>query len=78
MSTRTLQRKLAEQGTTFATLLGQVRFSQALYLLEHADSPIYEIAFVLGYQDAASFYRAFKQWSGGRTPESYRQLPHPP
>lgn len=73
MSTRTLQRKLAGEGTTFATLLGEVRFSQALYLLEHADSPVYEIAFVLGYQDAASFHRAFKQWSGGRTPESYRQ-----
>lgn len=75
MSTRTLQRKLAGEGTTFATLLGQVRFSQARYLLERADSPIYEIAFVLGYQDTASFYRAFKQWSGGRTPESYRQAP---
>ena len=72
MSQRTLQRKLSEQGTTFAALLAQVRHDQARYLLGSTPSPVYEIAFLLGYQDAASFYRAFKQWSGGLTPEAYR------
>lgn len=73
LSVRTLQRRLSDEGTSFAQVLSKVRHAQALYLLETSPSPIYEIAFLLGYQDAASFYRAFKQWTGGRTPESYRQ-----
>ena len=63
-STRTLQRQLSKEETTFARLLAEVRYAQATHLLTTTKLPIYEIAYLLGYHDAPSFYRAFKQWAG--------------
>ena len=71
-SPRTFQRKLKQEQTSYSKLLMQVRQSCARRWLEHTQVPIYEIALLLGYHDTASFYRAFKQWTG-QTPETLRR-----
>lgn len=64
MSGRTLKRKLEARGSSFQTLLDEVRHRDALRLLENPDLDIQQIATVLGYKDPPSFTRAFKCWSG--------------
>ena len=62
LSERTLQRRIADAGTTFRALLDEVRQELAISLLADASIAIDEIAFLLGYDDASSFYRSFKNW----------------
>lgn len=71
MSARTLQRRLAEEGVVFNTLLEEFRRAQALKLIENTDHPLGEVAFLLGYSDVRAFSRAFRRWTG-RTPGSQR------
>lgn len=61
---RTLNRRLAEQGTSFAKLLGEVRFEIARQLLSETDLPFVDIAATLNYTDASAFSRAFRSWAG--------------
>lgn len=71
MSTRTLQRRLRDEGTSFQRVLDATREDLALHYLstEHLSAP--EIAFLLGYGEPSSFYRAFHNWTG-ETPERVR------
>lgn len=71
MSTRTLQRRLTEAGTSFQEVLDEVRSSTAFSLLRERQTPLVDIAFSLGYSNTASFYRAFKRWTN-QTPEQWR------
>lgn len=71
MSTRTLQRRLGEAGTTFADLLDDMRRANALTLVRSRDTTITDAAFLLGYSDVPTFYRAFKRWTG-TTPQAFR------
>ena len=71
MSTRTLQRRLRDEGITFQGVLNYTRESLALHYLAESDMPAGEIAFLLGYEDTRSFYRAFRAWTG-KTPELAR------
>lgn len=71
MSSRTLQRKLGAEGTQYHTVLNEVRLELALYYLENTTLSQDQIAHELGYGEARSFYRSFKQWTG-RTAGSYR------
>ncbi len=71
LSTRTLQRRLRDEGTTFQGVLNYTRESLALHYLAESDMPAGEIAFLLGYEDTRSFYRAFRAWTG-KTPELAR------
>jgi AraC-like DNA-binding protein len=71
MSDRTLQRRLTEEGTTFKQLLNQVRHEQALEYLADPTLDIKEVAFLIGYEDQNSFYRAFRLWEG-KTPSNWR------
>lgn len=70
LSTRTLKRRLAEEGTTFRALLEQARRERAMVLLRE-DLGLDEIAARLGYSDAANFSRAFRRWTG-TTPGAWR------
>ena len=72
MSTRTLQRRLRGEGTSFSEVLDEVRRRRALELLRDAELAVYEVAYLLGYQDATSFYRAFRRWTE-QTPEQLRR-----
>ena len=71
MSTRTLQRRLKDEGTTFQDILGDTRESLARHYLSASDMPTSEISFLLGYDDPRSFYRAFNTWTG-TTPQALR------
>ena len=71
MSKRTLHRKLRDQGTTFRSLLTQVRKDLARFYIQNLDYSITEIAFLLGYADISAFSRAFKSWFG-QTPTELR------
>lgn len=64
VSSRTLKRRLAEQGTSFSELLDDARRQQALLLLEDRRLTLDAIADRLGYSDTANFTRAFKRWTG--------------
>ncbi|MBE2249430.1 MAG: AraC family transcriptional regulator ligand-binding domain-containing protein [Myxococcus sp.] len=68
---RTLQRRLAEHGLSFAALLNEVRRAQSERLLLRSDAPLHEVAEQVGYRDAATFVRAFRGWTG-TTPGRFR------
>lgn len=72
MSTRTLQRRLRREGTTFTRLLSDVRRDHALAYMKDARFSISEVAFSLGFLDVTSFHRAFKRWTGD-TPAAFRR-----
>jgi AraC-like DNA-binding protein len=70
-STRTLKRKLAQQGTSYRKLVDSLRRERATSLLLTGDLPLEKIASMVGYSDAASLHRSFRRWFG-TTPEAYR------
>ena len=72
MSQRTLQRRLTEQGFTFAALLADTRRRLAEGYLRDPTLSLSEVAYLLGYREEASFFRAFRRWSG-TTPSQWRQ-----
>lgn len=63
MSPRTLQRRLAAIGTSYQSILDEVRHEAAIDLLEQADLEAGEIAFLLGFEEVNSFNRAFAKWT---------------
>jgi AraC-like DNA-binding protein len=69
---RTLQRRFSRLGTTFSQLQADVRHALAQDLLSNPELTNEEIATVLGYSDATSFRRAFRQWAG-EAPSSFRR-----
>lgn len=71
MSTRTLRRRLQEQGLGFMDLLLAARRRDALSLLERQALEVAQVAQMLGYADPANFTRAFRQWTG-QTPSAWR------
>ncbi|CAA0090674.1 putative HTH-type transcriptional regulator [Halioglobus japonicus] len=71
VSARTLQRKLAEAGTNYRTLLLEVRRDLATKYIADKRMPLAEISYMLGFSDASSFSRAFKRWTGN-PPAEYR------
>ncbi|MBD3920391.1 AraC family transcriptional regulator ligand-binding domain-containing protein [Paenibacillus sp. PR3] len=71
MSNRTLQRRLTDEGVSFKQLLAQARHEQALVHLADPSVEIKEVAFLTGYEDINSFYRAFRTWEGD-TPSNWR------
>lgn len=60
MSYRTLQRRLTKEGTNFQHLLAQVRHELVRKYLANPSFDIKEVAFMIGYEDQNSFYRAFR------------------
>lgn len=71
MPARTLQRKLAGEGQSYAGLLEGLRRERAADFLQRRVS-IAEVSFLLGYSDPSVFHRAFKRW-WGVSPETFRQ-----
>ncbi|MGC6328577.1 AraC-like transcriptional regulator QhpR [Rhizorhabdus sp. FW153] len=72
MSSRTMRRKLAEEGSSFQQVLDECRMRQAVFeFLTRPDLSIAQIALRLGYAEHSNFTRAFHRWSG-ESPHSYR------
>jgi len=71
MSERTLQRRLQAEGGSFNELLEQARHTIACSYLADRKLAAYEVSFLLGYAEPATFFRAFKRWTG-QTPQQYR------
>lgn len=64
LSARTLQRRLAEDGASFQQLIQEARRELARHYLLHSTLELNETAYLLGYEDAHSFFRAFHDWEG--------------
>lgn len=72
MSSRTLSRRLAEEGSTFSSILDELRSSLAGRYLQDSELSISQIAWLLGYTEVSSFAHAFQRWTG-RSPTSARR-----
>jgi len=70
-ATRSLRRRLEEEGTSFRGLLDEVRQALAEELLSTSHMKIEEIATRLSYTEPAAFISAFKRWKG-MSPTAYR------
>ena len=71
MSSRTLTRRLSENGITFRDLIKQTQEKTSKDLLKNSSSTIGEIAFQTGFSEQSAFSRAFKRWTG-QSPLEYR------
>lgn len=71
MSRRSLQRKLAEENTTFRELLDDIRSQLARDYLSGDHYGSAEVTYLLGFSDQSNFTKAFKRWTG-QTPSQYR------
>lgn len=72
LSERTLQRRLKDEGLTFAGVLEEVRAEAARSYLQERSLAVYEVALLLGYSEPSAFHRAFKRWTKV-TPQEFRE-----
>lgn len=72
MTSRTLRRQLEAEGTSFHTIIDDVRSSLAIEYLKTTKLSTLDIAILLGFSDAASFRRALKRWTG-KGPGQFRR-----
>ncbi len=71
LSPRTLQRRLNEEQVTFQKVVEDTRREMARHYLGRSDVELNEAAFLLGFEDANSFFRAFHAWESA-TPGEWR------
>ena len=71
LGSRTLQRRLTDQGHSFQSVVDAARHDLAQQLLSETEYSLAEIAFLTGFSEQSGFTRAFKRWAG-QTPRSYR------
>ena len=71
LGTRTLQRRLSDNGHSFQSVVDLARKDLAQRLLRETSYGLAEIAFLTGFAEQSGFTRAFKRWAG-QTPRSYR------
>lgn len=64
VSTRSLQRRLEEEGTSFKGVLDDARRSLALSYLRESGRTVSEVAFLVGFSEVSAFSRAFRRWTG--------------
>lgn len=75
LSPRTLRRRLAVESQSYQHILDAVRRKQARHYLQHSELPISSIAYLLGFNDASNFRRAYQRWTG-ETPSNTRKSTH--
>jgi len=64
LSAATLRRRLEQEGASWGHLKGELRRDLALQHLSDGHLSVGEIAARLGFNDASTFYRAFRKWTG--------------
>lgn len=72
-SPATLRRKLLNEGSTYQSIKDSVRRDTAIYYLSKNTVSLEEVASFAGFSDAASFFRAFKRWTG-TSPRAYTEV----
>lgn len=72
MSTRTLQRRLSEEQTSYNDLLTEVRQEFAKRYLERGTLTASEVAYLIGFTEPPAFFKAFKRWTG-LTPREFQE-----
>ena len=82
MSSRTLQRKLGDSGTTLRKIIDDTRHAQALAHFGMRQMSVNEVTHLLGFSCSSSFTRAFRRWTG-LSPSEWRagggsRTPHAP
>ena len=73
MGSRTLQRRLKEDGVDFKMLVDDTRRRFALSYLRDRKHTLTDIAYLLGYSEVSAFNRAFRRWTGS-TPSDHRRV----
>ena len=68
----TLQRRLANEGTSFQSLKDALRHDVAIVRLNTSAVPLATVAYELGFADSSPFQRVFKGWTGS-APGAYRR-----
>src|SRR5262249_38168511 len=76
LSSRTLQRRLAETGRSYQDVIDAVRQRLAIEYLERTSMSMEEIAERCGFSDASNFRKAFAKWTGRSTTFYRRGRPH--
>ncbi len=74
ISSRTMNRRLAEEGANFRDLGNRARHARACRMLAGNGLSVTRIALQLGYRDTANFSRAFRRLQG-QSPIEYRRQP---
>jgi AraC-like DNA-binding protein len=72
LSSRSLQRRLLVEGTSFEDVLDGLRHRLSLHYLSGGTASVSEVAYLVGFSDPAAFSRAFKRWTG-RAPREARK-----
>lgn len=71
LHSRTLNRRLQAEGTTFQAEVEAARYLMARQFLLGSTQSIAEIASIIGYSDTSAFTHAFRRWSG-TSPSEWR------
>lgn len=74
-TTRTLRRKLDEENTSFRKLVDELKMQVAIRYLRDTELTVDDIAYSLGFSEAAIFRRAFKRWTNSG-PREFRSREH--
>jgi AraC-like DNA-binding protein len=72
LSMRSLQRRLAQEGSSYSEIVLRVKNRLACEWLRNTNEPIGAIAKALGFTDSSNFSRAFRRWAGC-SPRHYRR-----
>lgn len=71
MSPRSLQRRLADEGTRYNDLLAEIRAEFAKRYLARGTLSASEVAYLIGFTEPPAFFKAFKRWTG-MTPREFQ------
>jgi AraC-like DNA-binding protein len=72
LSARTLQRRLTNEGASFKEIVRHTRERLARHYVANTKLGYAEIAFLIGFEEPSSFFRAFHDWTG-QTPRQMRR-----
>jgi AraC-like DNA-binding protein len=73
MSSRSLQRKLKDEGSSYLVLLDEARCELAKKLLAREGVLLMSVAGRLGFNDLTAFFRAFRRWTG-KSPRAFQAV----
>jgi AraC-like DNA-binding protein len=69
---RTLQRRLADEGTSLQQEVEEIRRAMATAMFRDPGTSTDEVAYLLGYAEPSTLFRSFRRWTG-MTPQEYRK-----